>query len=574
MRGAGATVHAGHIGIGTRIGTRIGIAITALWLAFTGAALAGPAADAPADRRSDGLRIYRDGRLPDGARLAGQGAGGAVVSTPCAGCHRDSGMGGGEGGQRVAPITAIDLFQSPAALERPAAGDRLPRARPGVTVQPGRRLSRPGYDLDTLARALRTGLDAGGRPLDALMPRYPQLDDAAVQALAAHLATLRTDAAPGWIQPGPEQPQAELRLATIVTPDAAPRRVRALLDTLQAWQAQHQSPRVRLRPVLQVWRLEGPPETWADQLSGWQARQDVFAVLSGAAGPSADSWAPVQDWCEREALPCLLPLLDTPPETPAGAAAPRWSLHGSEGSRLEAAALALWPGLGGGLVTQWTDDATARRAADVLDDAMAEAGLRRAERFHLPPDLDGDALLARWCTLGPTDTLVLWTGADRVEALDRALRDVAPACPGPGQVVLSASRSGHRPPAADRWLGRGWQVSAELDDTRLQARTVLALQPWAQRSGVVLDAPREQAKAYAAAMWFTEALARMQGRIGRDYLMESLERTVDNRAVAGPWQSASLGPDQRVAVKSARMLQIEAVGGTRRWQPVGPPLRP
>ena len=43
----------------------------------------------------------------------------------------------------------------------------------------------------------------------------------------------------------------------------------------------------------------------------------VLAVLSGAAGPSADSWAPVQAWCERSALPCLLPLLDTPPE-PAG----------------------------------------------------------------------------------------------------------------------------------------------------------------------------------------------------------------------------------------------------------------
>ncbi len=475
-------------------------------------------------------------------------------------------MGGGEGSQRVAPITGPDLFQSPASLPLPAAGDRLPRSRPGAAVQPGRRLSRPGYDAVTLARALREGIDAGGRPLDALMPRYPQLDDAALAALSTHLATLRTDQAPGW-QAG------VLQLATVVTPDAPPARVKALLDVLQAWAAQNQSARHRVRPALQVWRLEGPAADWPAQLEARLAAEPVFAVLSGAGGSSADSWSPVQDWCERHALPCLLPLLDTPPEPAVDAAPPRWTLHGSDGSRLEATAVAQWLDAPVRL-TQWIDDDTAARAAALLSDGLADTSASLVNRVS--PDETAATLRARWCALGPADTLVAWTSAAWTERLDAALNEAADAaaCPGPGRVVLPASRAGHGVPQAPVWQGRGWLVSAEVDDTRLQARTALGLLPWARRSGVVVDAPREQAKAYAAAMWFTEALARMQGRIGRDYLMEALERTVDNRTLAGPWQSVSLGPEQRVAVKSARFLQWTMTGTTARWQAVGATVRP
>ncbi len=575
--------------------------IAALWLAAGTVALAAPPDLATHDRHpgADGLRIYRDGRLPDGEHLIGLGAGSATVRTPCAGCHRDSGMGGGEGNQRVVPITAADLFEAPAELARPAAGDRLPRARPGATVQPGRRLSRPGYDLTTLARALRTGIDAAGRPLDPLMPRYPHLDDAAVQALAAHLATLRTDAAPGWIQPGPDAVQGELHLATIVTPDAPPQRVRALLSTLQAWQSQHQSPRVRLRPVLQVWRLEGPPADWPAQLAERQTRQPVFAVLSGAAGApgaSHDSWRPVQEWCEREALPCLLPLVDTPPETPAPSNAPRWTLHGSAGSRTEAQALAvlLRQSPASARLRQWFDDATGQRAASLLQTTLAHDEDRDDEPDHeddhgghgghdghddnrQAESVDARSALARWCALGEADTLVIWSGPAVLSVLDRALepgQDLPADCTGPGRVYLSASQLGHRPPQASAWVQRARLVSTEVDDQRLHARTAIALQPWARRTGLDLFDEREQAKVHAATSWFTEALARMQGRVGRDYLMESLERTLDNRALAGPWLSVSLGPGQRVAVKSAQILHLDGPAAARRWRAEGQPIRP
>ena len=601
---------AGRCGIDATTLGRAGSWLVALAMTLV-SALGGPAvaderagqsrqADVPATDLAlpaAGARVYRDGILGDGARLVGVGAGSVRVQTPCAGCHRDSGMGGGEGSQRVAPITAADLFVAPATLARPAAGDRLPRTRPGATVQPGRRLSRPAYDLTTLARALRTGIDPAGRPLDNLMPRYPDLDDATVQALAAHLATLQTDAAPGWVQPGPDSVQGELHLATIITPQAAPHRVRTLLDTLQAWQSQHQSPRVRLKPVLQVWQLEGPPADWPAQLSAWQTRQPVFAVLSGAAGSDAENWRPVQDWCEREALPCLLPLLDTPPDDPPHAPSARWTLHGSAGSRLEAQALAVLlrrQDLDGAL-TQWIDDDTGRQAAERLTAALAgsddldddrddhpnaDAGARQhpaspsAGRGRIEP-VGASTALATWCALGRDDTLVVWTGPEVLTALDDILdTGTPPDCAGPGLVYLSASRVGHHPPRAGAWSGRTHLISTEVDDLRLHARTAIALQPWARRTGLALFDEREQAKVHAAATWFTEALARMQGRVGRDYLMESLERTLDNRALAGPWLSVSLGPGQRMAVKSAQILRLDGTAASRRWRAEGAPIRP
>ena len=55
---------------------------------------------------------------------------------------------------------------------------------------------RPAYDLALLARALRDGVDAAGRPFDPIMPRY-DLSDEDVLNLDAFLRTLSTDISPG-----------------------------------------------------------------------------------------------------------------------------------------------------------------------------------------------------------------------------------------------------------------------------------------------------------------------------------------------------------------------------------------
>jgi hypothetical protein len=49
--------------------------------------------------------------------------------------------------------------------------------------------------------------------------------------------------------------------------------------------------------ALDIWELQGPPETWREQLAALYRKQPVFALLSGL---SNSSWQPIQDFCDQE----------------------------------------------------------------------------------------------------------------------------------------------------------------------------------------------------------------------------------------------------------------------------------
>ncbi|GMV31296.1 MAG: hypothetical protein AMXMBFR59_34210 [Rhodanobacteraceae bacterium] len=124
-----------------------------------------------------GERIFREGVSPRGTPLAATvGTGGAVPAAllPCVNCHGPDGRGRSEGGVRPADI-------SPAALLRPLRDERR---------------QRPAYDASRLRRAITLGLDAGGQPLDAAMPRYA-LSLADADDLLAYLARLDQRHEPG-----------------------------------------------------------------------------------------------------------------------------------------------------------------------------------------------------------------------------------------------------------------------------------------------------------------------------------------------------------------------------------------
>jgi hypothetical protein len=257
---------------------------------------------APVDLLKIGRQLYEQGTLPDGSAVRARGAGGvplAAHQAACASCHRRSGMGSREGSQVVPPIAATILFNelSPAkpALRR---GGRI--AQP---VSPLRHEARPAYDDAALARALHQGLDPGGRPLKELMPRYT-LDEQAQRGLTAYLRQLSRNLPAGL-------DSQIMHLATIVTPDADPGRATVTIDTLSTWA--QQAGILGLKVRLHVWRLSGPPGTWEGQLDAFYQAQPVYSVLSGVG---AATWQPVHTFCQRTALPCLLPSLDLAPSEP------------------------------------------------------------------------------------------------------------------------------------------------------------------------------------------------------------------------------------------------------------------
>jgi len=260
-----------------------------------------------------GEAIYLKGVLGSGAPLTATRAGAEPVTgeqAACVNCHRRSGLGSQEARSSFPPVTGQFLFHPQ------TGGAELP-------FIPGARLKRQPYTDSTLARAIREGVDAEGRPISYLMPRFA-LDDTDMSALIAHLRSLDHNKVPGVSM-------SELHFASIITPDADPVKRRGMMDVLEHFfQDRNAAPRgasgqqmitsgatdsvrsmfkVNRRWVLHVWELTGPSATWAEQLDKKFAETPVFAVISGIAGKN---WVPVTDFCERREVPCLFPNVELP----------------------------------------------------------------------------------------------------------------------------------------------------------------------------------------------------------------------------------------------------------------------
>jgi hypothetical protein len=164
------------------------------------------------DPNTVGQHIYRDGLNAAGEPVKGQREPGMQLTgstAACVNCHRRSGLGMTEGRTTIPPIAGMYLFH-------PRAGSVDDLDLPFV---PGMRADRDPYTDTTLARAIREGIGADGRPLSYLMPRY-ELDDAQMGSLIAYLKGLSAGTVPGVTG-------SVLHFATIITPDSEFRSCRA-----------------------------------------------------------------------------------------------------------------------------------------------------------------------------------------------------------------------------------------------------------------------------------------------------------------------------------------------------------
>lgn len=489
---------------------------------------------AAADSQTDlalGQRIYREGILPNGAPLIGRRNNGVTAQgkdAACENCHRRSGMGGSEGKFLVPSITGPVLFSKPQNLS-PIRPGREP-----VKSIPLRHLSREAYDHPTLAHALRNGIDSSGRPLsNELMPLF-DLDDNAMSVLDAYLRQLSASAPPGV-------EENILHVATIITPDADETSKQTLLKTLVAWSGR-MNPRGR-SPRLHVWELRGSEDQWTAQLERYYGEQPVYAVLSGVGGAN---WAPVGNFCESARVPCLFPILD---KAPADNAAPFYSLYFSAGVQLEAQILARhlsgFPRKPARIVQIYADDA-GRAASRTFEAAIVSTGIPTESRSwnqtlesSLPAGLNQD------------DVLIAWLRPPELHVLAKA----HPMGVASGKVFFSGQLA--PPEKLDLplpWKQSAQWASARSDSERLRGRTILGLIPWLARMGLELDNEPLQSDIYAAIFFFGDALAQMQGHMSREYLLEKLELTVNNRPAGASYYHLSLGAGQRFAAKGGRLL--------------------
>ena len=546
------------------------LALSALPLSFllclAGAATAGYSrgrAHAAAAQPPDspvGAKIYLSGVLGSGQPVVGARKESEPLTGPqaaCANCHRHSGLGSQEGRAIIPPVTGQFLFH---VLD----GGREEIELPYV---PGARPDRKPYTDETLARAIREGVDSEGRTMSTLMPRYA-LDDVDFAALVVHLRSFDRRRVPGVSD-------TELRFATIITPDADPAKRRAMLDVLQHFfddrnntqrlpSSQSMMPsgnafrvkgmfKVTRRWVLQIWEPTGPKSTWTAQLTQKFAEQPVFAVLSGLGG----DWTPVQAFCEQNAVPCLFPNVDLPP---ADADQGFYSLYFSRGVRLEADLIgqALTQPGAGPAVTEvrqvYRQSDIGEAAAAQLAATLQSAGIH-ASGHVLPAATSSKALADIVRDVPAGAALVLWLRPADIASL-------AGATP-PERVYLSELMS----EADSKPLPLEWRHAAHIaypfDLPEFRRVRVDYARGWFRARGIPLVDELVQADTYLACGLASETLKHMIDTFVPDYLIERLEDTAEHRIITGYYPRLTLGPHQRFASKGGFLVHLDAPTGVR-----------
>lgn len=362
----------------------------------------------------------------------------AVSGEPfaCARCHLKSGFGASEGSVLVRPVTGPLLF---APLFQAAVQNRTTQLPPSFEQQ----ALRPAYTRETLARAIRFGVDPAGRTLHPMMPRY-QLDDVSQAALLDYLQQLSS-------QPSVALGAEALRLATIVGPGIDPAVEEAHQSTLTALVRDHnaatrdperrrQAGAFYMRAMtagfrhweLDTWRLSGAPESWPLQLEQYQFARPAFALVGGLL---PGSWQPVQSFCEQHRLPALFPLTDLP-----GDDSHWYTLYFSMGYEGEGARFARVLEAERAQAPTLPADASGYAASapltvQVVGDAVPDQALARGalgawsrsrlplETWHFPGgrQQEAQALVRRLSQLPRDATVLLWLEPDVLRRVWKAL---------------------------------------------------------------------------------------------------------------------------------------------------------
>jgi hypothetical protein len=506
---------------------------------------------AGATELSDAQRIYRDGILPSGQFLRGAREAGVPIQgrdAACASCHRRSGIGVNEGRITIPPISGKYLL-------RPGE-----RAIPEAAMQsPGTAVTRhERYNEATLARAIREGINADGKPLSYLMPRFV-LSDADATLLVDYLKSLSSELVRGVNHD-------ELDFATIVTPDANPAERSGMLDVLahffsnkNDYERGHDPPLVSARRIhyrvvrkwrLHVWDLSGPPDTWEAQLQEHLRAEPVLAVISGVGGAE---WAPVHRFCEREALPCLFPNVQLPvvQETDF------YPLYFSRGVLLEADLIrsqlrSSVPAPGRRVVQVYRRGDIGESGAHALRGKPAG---QVADWIDLPlteGHATGDVRKAL-ASVRVGDVVVLWLRGDDLREL---------AVDPPRSTVFA---SGLMAGLEDAPLPANWRNSTRIaypvDLPQKRALRLVYPLTWFRTQQIPVVAERIQVDTYVACQVLSEAIGHSFGDLVPDYLIEQIENMVSLKLIDGFYPRLGLAPGQRFASKGGYVVRLPTVPG-------------
>jgi hypothetical protein len=510
-----------------------------------------------------GERMYREGILPSGKVMGAFIRGDVEVDSTafsCSSCHLRSGLGSVEGGVITPPTTGRKLYQS---YHRPPSLDDIPD-RAGRYIYAKTVQKRPAYTRETLATAMRFGTDPAGQIFNDVMPRYP-LSDRDMSILISYLELLSAEPSPG-------ASSKEFSFATIVSDDVSKEDRQAMLLPLQQFIAQKNqqlalfndfkkfgyTPTADMKYAfrkfsLDVWELQGAPETWPAQLQAYYGKKPVFALLGGI---SNREWQPIHDFCETERLPCLFPLTNFPVTTKAG----WYTFYFNKGYAQEGEAVARYLhrleqlAADARILQIVQDSPTGRALAGGFQSLWSEQQRPAVTTVTLNADRLGEpGLLAKLIDQHKPEVLLLWADAATVQELSPLLAGKS----GPGMVFVSAGYLGSKAvsiPEAIRdrvYLSYPFRLTPyvgpktggydsrepiqttfrDFGDQRIASRTLDVLQQSVQRG-----------------------LSLLYDNLYRDNLLDIMSMQMD--LIVRDYERLSFGPGQRYASKGCYLIQL------------------
>lgn len=489
----------------------------------------------------------------------------------CVKCHRLSGMGSSEGGKYVLPVTGPILFAA-RELNRNRIFSKLfheIRSPEFVTRMRQPRM-RPAYTDESLARAIRNGIDPADYTFDPVMPRY-NLTDQDMANLTAYLKTLSVEHDDGI-------DSKVVHIATIVNDSGNPAARDAVLKTIRGYfdwfnlaqandlskgnfSAYNHSDFVDFYRhwQLHVWTLHGTPDTWAGQLAKAYKEQPVFAVAGGlVSGP----WSPIAQFCDRERIPCLFPNTDLPQTTHDGNA---YTFYFSRGLELEAEVLAKYlseksPALQTIVQINFADPYGMTPAHVFAAAAKRFIPQHRLESIEVSSEAAFIEAIERInARHSDIDALIIWPGEhtpEVVSVLNKHLPDI-------NVIALSSN-------ALDSWQKQGSQVENERVIFSYPYELPTAYHPrafrvrgWMRTNRIEMTHPILQLQSYYMLTLLDYGMRSMRGDFFRDYFNELIESEAENNLNNGTHPTLGLGPGQRFASKGAYVVVPDPEKGVR-----------
>jgi len=268
------------------------------------------------------------------------------------------------------------------------------------------------------------------------------------------------------------------------------------------------------------------------KIESYYEKAPVFAVVGGMG---KGAWAPVNEFCEYNKIPCLYPSIDVPYRADEDF----YTVYSSPGLLLEAdlvaAHLASEPLP---TLTQVVCDPDLEPVVAELQQALADTDIQTDtvafDCDDTPPALTGSA------------TYVLW--------LDRATLQNMPMETLPGRVYISSTLLDGDVEGiitgAEVFTAHPYRLPGEADPAMRRFKL------WADSRGVELVAPRQQAEAYFACLVINDAVKHMGRFRIREYALDMMDHAEGLSAYMPLYPRPSLGPGQRFINKGGYILPV------------------